>query len=47
MRHAVDRRQEANLPVLAQFDRNCVAIVNKLKQRLQGVIAVSALAGNV
>ncbi len=47
MCHAVDRRQEANLSVLAQFNGDRVAIVNELKQRLQGVIPVSALAGNV
>ena len=47
MRHAVDRRQQANLPVLTWFDGDGVAVIDKLKQRLQGVIAVSALPGNV
>ena len=47
MRHAVDRRQQANLAILTRLDGNRVAIVNKLKQRLQSVIAVSTLAGDV
>ncbi len=47
MRHAVDRRQQVNLPVLTRFDGDRVAVIDKLKQRLQGVIAVSALSGNV
>ncbi|MNP45255.1 hypothetical protein D3C76_1391640 [compost metagenome] len=45
--HAFNWRQQTDFSVLTQFNGNRVAIVNKLKQRLQGVIPVSTLAGNV
>ncbi|MNS84448.1 hypothetical protein D3C86_1780770 [compost metagenome] len=47
MRHTFDRRQQLNLSVITWGDRNRVAIIDKLKQRLQQVITVSALPGDV
>ena len=47
MRHAFDRCQETNLPVLTRLNGDRVAIVNKLKQRLQGMVAVSTLTGDI
>ena len=35
MRHAVDRRQQANLPILTRFDGDGVAVIDKLKQGLR------------
>ncbi|MNT01796.1 hypothetical protein D3C72_1362780 [compost metagenome] len=47
MSDAVNGRQQVNLAVVAQFDGDRVAIIDKLKQRLQHVVAVSALPGDV
>ena len=47
MRYAFHRRQQTDLPVLTQLNRERVAIIDKLKQRLQGVIPVSTLAGDI
>ena len=44
MRHAFNGRQQTYLSILAQLNGDRVAIINKLKQRLQGVITVSTLA---
>mgnify|MGYP000040372216 CR=1 FL=1 len=47
VRHAGHRRQQAQLTVSSRFDGQGVAIVEKLKQRLQGMVAIGPLAGDI
>ncbi|MNL42313.1 hypothetical protein D3C87_1647640 [compost metagenome] len=47
IRHARHRGQQVNTVILSHIDGQRVAIIQKLKQRLQQVIAVFTLAGNV
>ncbi|MOA54417.1 hypothetical protein D3C78_1780270 [compost metagenome] len=47
IRHAGHRGQQVNGVILAHVDGQRVAVIQKLEQRLQQVVAVFTLAGNV
>ena len=47
VRHAGHRRQQAQLAVSTRFDGQRIAVIEKLKQRLQGMVTIGPLAGDI
>ena len=47
VRHAGHRRQQTQLAVTTRFDGQRIAVIEKLKQRLQGMVTIGPLAGDI